>query len=147
MFSDYYLLWADESISLNEQKEQRFIDHYFSGTEYHRRGYLEKALNEYLKAKEISPENPSILACLGKLYWQKGEFDKAIKIYEKVLDLDKTKKVEVNTRSTLGIIYMELERYEDAISEFKECLTLDKKSNKEIFYRSSINKCKAALEK
>lgn len=137
--------FASEENSSHGIMRDDFIDHYFKTTEYHRRGDPSSAEDEYLKARELEPENPSILNLLGHLYRQRGDIDKAIMMFKQVLKLQKTVKSVIMARNSLAEIYIKQERYEEAISEFKECQRIDPDSNNKRRYRDKIYKYESKL--
>lgn len=125
--------------------KQAFIDHYFSGTEYHRKGDLSRAETEYLKARGLDPENPVILNLLGRLYMQKGDPERAIRMLEETLRHCSSGKPVLQAHWALGDIYLSEKRYKRALSEFEECLRLDLRSKTERLIKSRINTCKTGL--
>ena len=124
-----------------------FIEHYFSGTEHHRRGDLERAEREYLQAKEIEPNNPSILNLLGSLYRQKGDIDKAISMFKRTLEMDRDISSLIRARCALGDIYLSQESYKKALLEFEKCVNLDQDISRRNVYKLKINRCETHLHR
>ena len=125
---------------------KKFINLFFNATEYHRRGELDKALDEYQKALEKSPSNTMILNCIGRIYWKKGELEKAISVYRRILDQSDDKKTERKARSSLGVIYMDQGNYMEALKELERCLDLEPSPARQMAYKTIINKCKAGTD-
>lgn len=134
----------NDSILISPQK--KFINHYFNATEFHRRGELDKALEEYKKAYEYDSSNMMILNSIGRVYWKMGELEKAAAIYREVLNKSSSKDTEARARSSLGVIYMDQGNYEKALEELQRCLDLDPDSSKKVSYKTIINKCMAEID-
>lgn len=127
------------------EKTAEFINLVYTGTELHKKGKLDRALEKYNLALEIAPASEMVLLCMGKLYLQKGNQERAFEIYREVLEKTGDKSSIISARTALGVIYMDRGEYEKAIDEFRECLHLDPESKKAVLYRTKINRCKSEL--
>jgi len=67
-----------------EQPELRF----FLGVAYEKRNLLVEAIRQFEAATKLAPKNIDYLNRLAALYEQIGKTDKALKTYQKILDLD-----------------------------------------------------------
>ncbi|MFN8672037.1 MAG: tetratricopeptide repeat protein [Candidatus Sericytochromatia bacterium] len=91
----------------------------------------DKAIILYNKALEIYPEDGDIAFKLGKIYYEKKEYDLSIKYLEfsKAIEIKykRTKIIDPNTLYSLGLAYFHNKDYEGALTNFLELL-----ENKEI---------------
>jgi len=101
------------------------------GVSYFSEGNTTSALQELLKAKELSPDDPQVYNIIGLIYFKKKEHNKAIDNFKKALTLD-LKFSEAH--NNLGTVYMDLRQWDDAIFEFKEALSNDLYSTPERAY-------------
>lgn len=135
----------DNLLTITSQ-EKKFINHYFNATEFHRKGALDKALDEYKEAYKYGSSNKMILNCIGRVYWEKGELDEAVTVYRKVLDESHDRYTEVRARSSLGVVYMDQGKYEKALEELQRCLDLEPEYARQMSYKTVINKCRAEID-
>ena len=70
-----------------------------------------------LKAVKIAPDEPDFLINLASVYGVLGDYEEAIAIFEKCLDLDTD---QVSLRKNLGIAYMAMGDYANAIMSLEE---------------------------
>ncbi len=126
--------------------DKKFINHFFNATELHRKGDLSKAPDEYNKVLEYYPSNPMILNCIGRVYWQMGDSDRAVAIFQRILNESDNAQTEVKARSSLGVIYMNKGNYARALEELERCLDLEPELSRQIAYQTVINKCKEGTD-
>ncbi len=69
-----------------------------------------------------NPEDPTLLAELGDIYFERGEFFQAVQEYEKVI---KQLPGDTDTYNDLGLAYFYTGRPEDAVSSFKTGIEKD----------------------
>ena len=78
---------------------------------------LEQALDLISKAHEIRPDDGYITDSLGWVYFQMGNFEKAVVYLEKAAELTT---FETIIADHLGDAYMKLNRYRDALAAFEK---------------------------
>jgi tetratricopeptide (TPR) repeat protein len=69
----------------------------------------------YRRILEITPNNPTILLCLGDLYFDHGQPHRALGCYRRVLE---ERPGDIGVNRDIGHCYLVLQRYGDAISTF-----------------------------
>jgi len=87
------------------------------GEAYYKEGDYTAALREFLKAQELTPDDPILYNDLGLTYKAKGKPDLAIKHFKKALEL---KHDYAPAKNNLGTAYMAKKDWDLAIKEFKE---------------------------
>ncbi len=80
---------------------------------------LENRLREILAQ---TPENPTLMARLGDIYFERGEYFQAVQEYEKVLKLAPE---DIDTYNDLGLSYHFTSRPEDAVNSFRKGIEKD----------------------
>ena len=83
-------------------------------------GKIDKAIEELQKIDAWS-QNTFVLIKLARLYQKKGDFDKAIQMYERLLQIDPR---HANTLLGLGLCFQEIGEHEKAIEIFNKLRTL-----------------------
>ncbi len=81
----------------------------------------EEGLKQYLS---VTPESPSGLLLLGKIYQQMGETNSAIVSYQKI---NGNPEIEAKASNNLGLLYLSLNRPQDAMLEFERSLRISPK--------------------
>ncbi|PLX73950.1 MAG: hypothetical protein C0615_10195 [Desulfuromonas sp.] len=94
--------------------------HYMLGVSYLQANDPTRALQEFLLAEEIEPDDAKLQAALGQAYFYKKSFADSEQHYLQALKLDKGNPMHQNN---LAALYMELERWDDAISYFHQAAT------------------------
>lgn len=97
-----------------EVKEENltYIQRIEKGDYYYKKGFLRFAINEYLKAAKINPNNTDIYLKISKAYYDLMDFEKANKNAEKVLSISPS-----NYDANLAIVKIDIKQ-----SKFKEAL-------------------------
>lgn len=87
-------------------------------------GKLLEAERGFDQVLALNPDFPLALYLLGAVYYEKGEFERAIHIYETALKHfpEKNKKDIADTYQNLGCSLWELKRREEALEAWKTCL-------------------------
>ena len=62
--------------------------HYNLGKRYQKEGLLDKAIGECEEAIKLKPDNPHYLSTLAELYYETGDYDKAIATMKKAIALN-----------------------------------------------------------
>ena len=82
----------------------------------------EKAIDAYLKALSLSPNNPDVLTDLGAMYRRVKKPEKAIEYFDKAAQIDST---HVQSRFNKGVVlFHDLNDKEGAIKAWKEVAKL-----------------------
>ncbi len=91
---------------------------------------LEKAIKLLEKALEIKPISVSqksiLVSELGKNYYQKHQYNKAIKFCNQSLHLSDYKSTKQKNYATIGLSYFNLEKFKKAVVYFNKSLSLSK---------------------
>lgn len=90
----------------------------------HEKDYYEPEIEFYKKAIDILPENKEVYSNLGRIYYEKGEYDKAKLAFEKALSLDPINSIAY---INLGMTYARIGDTEKAIRFNEEAINLDPK--------------------
>jgi len=116
-----------EAIRELEKMVERYPDHALAhndlGVLYYKDGVKEKSLRHYEHAARLEPENATFQKNLADFYCvEMGEFEKALKIYVRVLEDNPT---DIETLITLGDICVSLGKMKDARVFFERVLDLE----------------------
>ncbi len=90
-----------------------------------RRGDYSRAVHAYLRALEISPNEPVIYYHLGLAYRKQGKTEQAIEAYRKAISLDEKFALAYND---LAVLYEELGEYDRAIELYRRAVEVGEKS-------------------
>jgi tetratricopeptide (TPR) repeat protein len=95
------------------------------GNQFFKDGKYDTALAMYQQFYEKNPAAYQILLNIGDCYREKGEFDKAMENYNKVLELAKSDNVmgvtmTAKTLAAIGLIYLKQNNLEEATKYFKQ---------------------------
>jgi protein O-GlcNAc transferase len=83
--------------------------------------YFEDAIPLLESALVIAPQRPDLLAALGESYFMSGKVDKAIDVFNKLIEVDRS----ARSYAYLGLSYRHLGRFEEATQYFDKGLKLD----------------------
>ncbi|MCX6774073.1 MAG: AAA family ATPase, partial [Candidatus Micrarchaeota archaeon] len=132
-----------------------FSEAYFSrALTYYKLKEYDKSIEDYAKASDYDPKNPTIFNNRGDCYYRKQDYMSAIKDYDKAAMLNPAYMKAYYNR---GLCYASLEQYEKAIEDFTKVIEL-KPDFAEAFHlrgisseysgdvESAINDYKKALE-
>lgn len=120
-------------------KPDDFGIHYMLGNLYENEGEEKKAIFEYERAESCITENISkvfvadMLYRLSDIYLKNKELEKAVNVYEKILDTKLTNE-PVKLHYRLGQINFEMERVREAIAEFTKARNYDSDFESISFY-------------
>lgn len=84
--------------------------------------YLDSAIAQFTKAKDIYPAYADAYDQLGLAYFRKGDYDKSLENYNKALSLNPGKAISYNN---MGIIYFQKGDYENALKVYKKAVELN----------------------
>jgi serine/threonine protein kinase/Tfp pilus assembly protein PilF len=101
------------------EKEKLFIEGTYASL-------VEKDVEKYRRIRQYMaekyPREKEIFYILGTNYWRRGDNDKAIKEYNKVLELDPNHGL---THNQLGYIYIDRGDYSKAVEHFKKYVSIN----------------------
>jgi tetratricopeptide (TPR) repeat protein len=92
-------------------------------------GETNNAIQAYKQAIQLHPEDDTLQAALGKLYFSKGRTGEAITAYENAVRLYE----DGNNRFSLGQAYLKAGRNEDAATQFNKVIKLNSASGNGYF--------------
>lgn len=101
--------------------------------------FLKKMLEEYKTALEKNPKDVKALSGLANMYYDSGQYEKAIPFYEKVIEIDPNAS---NIITDLGTCFFYIQKNDEAIKYFKMGIEKDPKNmnaryNLGIVYKST----------
>ena len=91
---------------------------------YLKLGETNNAVNAYKQAIQLHPEDDTLQAALGKLYFSEGRTGEAITAFENAVRVYE----DGNNRFSLGQTYLKAGRNEDAVTQFKKVIELNQAS-------------------
>jgi len=103
-------------VALNETENQAEV-HFMLGVSHLRANDPTQALQEFLQAEEIEPDDAQLQAGLAQAYFLKRSYQEAERHFLKALDLDKN---NPKYQNNLAALYLETERWNDAIAYFEK---------------------------
>lgn len=95
---EQHIKHLEDEVAKNEQDVKAWID---LGNAYFDADSPEKAINAYLGALSLSPDNPDVLTDLGVMYRRNKQFEKAIEVFDKAAQVDPT---HVQSRFNKGVV-------------------------------------------
>lgn len=84
-------------------------------------GDFDKAEDYYRKAASSSPKNAAPFMGLATVAVQRGEFEKALVLYQKAAGVEESDKAFAG----IGLVYMEMGKHDDAFTYFTRALDLN----------------------
>lgn len=95
------------------------------GNAFYKEGKYDTALVMYQQFYEKNPHAYQVLLNMGDCYREKGEIDRAMETYNKVLELAKTDQaigvtMTAKTLASIGLIYLKQNNLEEATKYFKQ---------------------------
>lgn len=104
---------------------------------------LDEALVLIKRAVEIKPDSGYIIDSLGWVYYQKGEYVKALEYLEKAIDLQPG---DPTITEHLGDAYLKNDLYEKALEAYRKALTLEHTEEPEVLLKK-IDEVELLLKK
>lgn len=109
----------EAELGKNDQNDKMWIE---LGNAYFDAQATDKAINAYIKALSLSPDNPDVLTDLGVLYRRNKQFEKAVEVFNKAASISPT---HIQSRFNKGVIlYHDLKDKEGAIKAWQEVAKL-----------------------
>jgi len=115
-----------------------------NGFFYAEKGDYEKAISDFTKAIELSPENSETYNNRGFAYMNKGYYDEALADFNKAIEINPKYSKAYNNR---GLSYYNKKLYDEAISDFNKAIELDPKYSKAYNNRGLTYKEKGIYDK
>ncbi len=110
------MLTACASADKMSQRKSQADTHYIMGVSFIQEQDATRALNEFLKAAELSPKDARIQAALAQSYQLRGAYPEAERHYLRALRLGGA---DPNIQNNLGSLYLDMQRWDDAIEQFR----------------------------
>ena len=98
------------------------ISYYNRGIFYYDKDDLDKAIADYSKAIELSPNYASAFNNRGNAFSAKGDLDRALADYDRAIEIDGKDPFRWNNR---GLIWKKKSDYERAIADFDQAIKID----------------------
>ncbi len=86
---------------------------------------FEEAISYLIKAVELKPNDVKLLRFLADIYYEIGEKEKSIEIYQTAIKSESNKKVKADLYYNLGVLNMQLNNYDAADLAFEEAYFLN----------------------
>ena len=105
-----------------ESLSQKALD---TGINKYANGDYEGAAKEFTRAFGLSPQGPysrTAAEYMSKAYQQLGEYDKAVKAYQNVIDMNST---DADLRTNFGNLLFALGRTEEAEDQYRQAVRID----------------------
>ncbi|MDI6735741.1 MAG: tetratricopeptide repeat protein [bacterium] len=144
---DYYAQAEDELKKSLEEKFETAETHIYLGHIYFKKGLFDDAIDEYMRAKALNPNDVAAWYNLGWVYKVKGMPSNAIVAFRNAVmipNLDKD--INIRILAVLGEIYYEQGLIEHAKDEYKTILKLDRASEIAHYQLGKIYKKQGDLE-
>ena len=113
-------LWAD----VVKKSPEKFRANYNIAEALKRNGYLDKAINFYLKAHRLDPTSYGTCNNIGNIYYEKKDIEKAKKYYGLAIDINPK---YAKTLNNLANIYLTEKNYPTAEKLYLKALAIDTK--------------------
>ncbi|MFH1562115.1 MAG: tetratricopeptide repeat protein [Nitrospirota bacterium] len=144
---NYYEQAEDELKKSLQEKFETSETHIYLGHIYFKKGLFDDAIDEYMRAKAINPNDVAAWYNLGWVYKVKGSPNNAIVAFRNAVmipNLDKS--LHIRILAILGEIYYEQNLIEHAKDEYKTILKLDRASEIAHYKLGQIYKKQGDLE-
>ena len=110
------------------------------GNEYFDSHQHQKAVDAYAKGLALHPDDPNVLTDQGVMYWELGQFDKALANFQKANKLDPN---HLQSLFNIGVLYhTNLNKPEEAAKAWKQVVTLAPNSEQASQARQMLNQLK-----
>ncbi len=101
---------------------------------------FERALDDFLRVRELDSLNPGIVFTIGRTYERLGRIKEAIHSYEEYLQIDST---HIASKVQLGTLYRSMGYYGKALDQFLDLLSMD---NMNYYYYKQAGRCYQLLD-
>ncbi|MGA2789088.1 MAG: tetratricopeptide repeat protein, partial [Verrucomicrobiota bacterium] len=126
MYTDMETLWRN-TLAKNPDC---WMAHSNLGSYMFNEGRVEEAMEHYLKAVRINPNNPEVLTDLGVALAAKGQFDEAIENYRKVIQINPDFD---SALFNLGIALAAKGRFDEAIENYYKAIQISPNNSKALY--------------
>ncbi|MBT8492067.1 MAG: tetratricopeptide repeat protein [Deltaproteobacteria bacterium] len=110
---------------------ETFERHLIAGGELLRDSKIDAACREFEAALAVKPDDPKALGLLGLANFRRSNFDEALPVYEKLVDLSPN---DASFRLNLGLVHLKLGDASKAIVELSASRKLDPGQNRTVSY-------------
>jgi Ca-activated chloride channel family protein len=118
----FIVLAASSRAGLFAQKENALIR---KGNKFYKQKQFDQSQQQYQKAIEEAPENPTANYNLGNSQFRKNNFDDAAKSYQNSIDHADDNTVKENGFYNQGVALIKDKKLEESINSWKDALKLD----------------------
>ncbi len=144
---DYYAQAEDELKKSLQAKFETAETHIYLGHIYFKKGLFDDAIDEYMRAKAINPNDVAAWYNLGWVYKVKGMPSNAIVAFRNAVTIPNLDKdLNIKILAVLGEIYYQQGLIEHAKDEYKTILKLDRASEIAHYQLGKIYKKQGDLE-
>ncbi|MFN8674084.1 MAG: DUF6340 family protein [Candidatus Sericytochromatia bacterium] len=105
-------------VPTQQNNNQNYLE---TALKYHSQGYLDLAINEYLKELQVNPNNLTAYNNLAIIYYSKQDWDKAELYYQQAIKLDPN---EPSKHFNLALVYKMKNKFSDYSYEMKRACIL-----------------------
>lgn len=116
------LEWIDRG---NEELGNHPMLYLLAGDIYYSRHEFNRAMDNVLDAYQLSPQAPSILFSLARLYYILQDYEAALRVFQYLATFDDYHFIALNY---IGMIYLFNENYDQAIHSFQSILESDEEA-------------------
>ncbi|MFB0546380.1 MAG: tetratricopeptide repeat protein [Anaerolineae bacterium] len=107
--------------ALDQSPGHDFSIRYTVGNAYLQQGKQDKALEEFLKAVEIKPDDLNSHVAIGYIYAQQGRLDEAVREFQRSVEIAPN---DLVSHRNLGGVYRQQGRLEEARAEFERAVAI-----------------------
>ena len=125
--------------------------HYLLGLNYYRLHEFPKAIGEFERVLQLSPDYSLAVFQLGLAYARSGDFDQAIQTLKHALELDGT---NFSAAYNLGAVYLKKQMIPEAVAAFRQTITIapeyapgHRALGELLFYEEKVDESLAELRK
>lgn len=97
----------------------------YQGNQAYKNGNYDEALNNYEKARSLSPDNAIIAYNQGNASYRKEDYGAAINHFKQALDDAENEEFKARTLHNIGNCHMQTQQYKEAVEAYKEALRIN----------------------
>lgn len=136
--------WKDDLTLLSKERDKKFVServYTILGNAYSRKGLLDEAIEQYIKAIEVRPDYVDAYNNLGNRYLDKGLSGKAVEYYQQAIHLDPLSYYAYNN---LGSVYFRKGELDKSLKCYQKVLELNPYV-RDAYYNLGMVYCKKKL--
>jgi tetratricopeptide (TPR) repeat protein len=92
---------------------------YFFWERYRTDPFYERQYETVMQRVQADPQNPDNLVALGWIFFQQGDYNKAVAEFDKAMTIDRE---HFAANFNLGIAYMQVEKFDQAVRAFRNII-------------------------